>query len=61
MAKVVNLNRFRKDKERIEKAARAAENRAAHGRTKADKTLVKAREDKSKDMLDQHRLDTDET
>jgi hypothetical protein len=61
MADIVNLNRFRKDKERAAKAAKAAGNRAAHGRTKADKNLGKAREDKAKDTLDQHRLDKDET
>lgn len=61
MAEIVNLNRFRKDKERAEKAAKAAENRATSGRTKADKKLGKAREDKAKDGLDQHRLEKDET
>jgi hypothetical protein len=61
MAEIVNLNRFRKEKERAAKAAKAAENRATSGRTKADKSLGKAREDKAKDTLDQHRLDKDET
>ncbi|BCJ91393.1 hypothetical protein IZ6_21280 [Terrihabitans soli] len=61
MADIVNLNRFRKDKERAEKAAKAVENRAAHGRTKASKTADTAREKKAKTKLDQHRLDKDET
>jgi hypothetical protein len=60
MADIVNLNRFRKDKERAAKAAKASENRAVSGRTKADKTLGKAHEDKAKTTLDQHRLDKDE-
>ena len=60
MAEIVNLNRFRKEKERADKAARADENRAAHGRTKAEKSLTKARDEKSKKTLDQHRRETDE-
>ncbi|MFN4088601.1 MAG: DUF4169 family protein [Alphaproteobacteria bacterium] len=37
MTDLVNLNRFRKQRERDEKARRAAENRAKHGRTKAER------------------------
>ena len=59
MADIVNLNRFRKEKERAAKAAKAAEKRAAHGRTKAAKSADKAREDKSRGLLDGHRLDDD--
>ena len=55
MAKIVDLNRFRKEKERAEKAAKAAENRAAFGRTKAQKESEKVRSDKAKKTLDQHR------
>jgi hypothetical protein len=61
MSNIVNLNRFRKDKERAEKVAKAAENRAAHGRRKSDRDIEKAREDKAGKKLDQHRLDKDET
>lgn len=57
MADIVNLNRFRKEKERAGKKARAAENRAAHGRSKADKDAEKARRNKDSSALDQHRLD----
>jgi hypothetical protein len=57
---VVNLNRFRKEKERGEEAAKAAENRATHGRSKAEKSLLKAHDEKSKRILDQHRRETDE-
>jgi hypothetical protein len=60
MADIVNLNRFRKEKERAAKAVQAAEKRAAHGRTKAGKSAEKAREDKRRDLLEGHRLDKDE-
>jgi hypothetical protein len=55
MSKIVDLNRFRKEKERADKAARAAENRAAFGRTKAEKETDKQRADKNHKLLDQHR------
>jgi hypothetical protein len=61
MSNVVNLNRFRKDKERADKAAKATENRAAHGRRKSDRDLEQTRKDKAGKVLDQHRLDKDET
>lgn len=54
MAEIINLNRFRKDKARDEKAAQAAENRAASGRSKTEKTVEKVRADKAKKKLDQH-------
>ncbi|MFZ5670166.1 MAG: DUF4169 family protein [Pseudomonadota bacterium] len=43
MSGVVNLNRARKARARAEARATAAENRAAHGRTKAEKALAEAR------------------
>ena len=43
MAKVTNLNRFRKARARTDKARQAEENRALFGRTKADKLLAAAR------------------
>lgn len=57
MSKPVNLNRFRKDKARAEKRARADENAVKHGRTKAQKDLEKSR--KVKDLSDffQHERD----
>ena len=39
MDSVVNLNRFRKDKKRADAKQRAAENRTAHGRSKAERRL----------------------
>jgi hypothetical protein len=48
MAKVVNLNKFRKQKAKVEKEKRAETNRRLHGRTKAERLL----ELKQKQLLD---------
>ena len=37
LAEIVNLNRFRKARQRVEDSQHAAENRARFGRTKAEK------------------------
>ena len=37
MAEIINLNRARKAKARVDKSARAEENRVRFGRTKAEK------------------------
>lgn len=37
MSKVVNLNRFRKQKEKAEREKRAETNRRLHGRTRAER------------------------
>jgi len=42
MGSVVNLNRFRKAKERVEADRRAAENRVAFGRSKAERRKAQA-------------------
>lgn len=59
MGDVVNLNRYRKQKAREEKAAQAATNRALHGRTKADRQLDAARRTKEDEDLNGKRLDDD--
>jgi hypothetical protein len=48
MSNVVNLNRFRKQKAKAEKAKRAETNKRLHGRTKAERLL----ELKQKQQLD---------
>ena len=53
----VNLNRFRKEKARAQKKARANQNAVIFGRTKAEKELVRARADKSNRDLDGHKAD----
>lgn len=55
MAKVTNLNTFRKGKARAEKRARGDENAARFGRSKAEKELEKARREKARRNLDGHR------
>jgi hypothetical protein len=57
MAEPVNLNRFRKQKARAGKKARADENAVKFGRTKAEKSLDKARADKAASDLDGKKRD----
>ncbi|SPJ28730.1 DUF4169 family protein [Falsiruegeria mediterranea] len=57
MAEPVNLNRFRKEKARAEKKARADQNAVKFGRTKAEKDLTQARADKAKRDLDGHKAE----
>ncbi len=57
MGKPVNLNRYRKEKARAEKKARADQNAVAFGRSKAEKQVVKLRKDMQNRDLDNHELD----
>jgi hypothetical protein len=57
MSNVVNLNKFRKKKARATEKARADANSALHGRSKADKSLDKARSDKTTRDHDAHKRD----
>lgn len=59
MGDVINLNRFRKQKARDEKAAQAASNRLLHGRTKAERAIEQASRAKETSDLDSKRLDDD--
>lgn len=52
MAEPVNLNRFRKTRAKADDKARAAENRVAFGRTRAEKDLAQARREKAARELD---------
>jgi hypothetical protein len=52
MAEIINLRRARKAKGRADKAVDAAANRAAHGRTKAERELARAREARVSAVLD---------
>jgi hypothetical protein len=49
---IVNLNRFRKARAKVDKAKLAAENRVKFGRTKAEKTKVAANEELAAKRLD---------
>ena len=57
MAEIINLRRARKARGRADKAAQAQANRAAHGRTKADRLLAQAQAAKSASILDGARRD----
>jgi hypothetical protein len=52
MTDPVNLNRFRKARAKADGKARAAENRVAFGRTRAEKALAEARREKAARELD---------
>ncbi|MDO1584462.1 DUF4169 family protein [Rhizobium oryzicola] len=54
---VVNLRQFRKVKARSEKEKQAEQNRISFGRTKSEKNLTKALNEKAERALDQGRLD----
>ncbi len=56
MAEIVNLRLVRKRKARDAAADAAAEARAKHGRTKAEKTLARARSEKAGRDVEAHRL-----
>ena len=57
MTKIVNLNRVRKDRDRMNKKSQGAENAAVYGRKKADKLLEATRDQKAHKLLDGHKLD----
>ena len=54
---VVNLRQVRKAKQRVEKERQAEQNRLTFGRTKAEKTLTRALQEKAEHALDQGRLE----
>jgi hypothetical protein len=61
MSKVVNLNRFRKQKARDEKREAGDARAAEHGLSKAQKALAKARKEKDLRGLDGHKLEGRDT
>lgn len=52
MSEIINLNKARKDRAKSEARSRAAANRAAFGRTKAEKTAAKIETERLKRDLD---------
>ncbi len=54
---VVNLNRFRKKKQREEKAKQAEINRIRHGRTQAEKDRERAERERAARLIDGKRLE----
>ncbi|MES5099682.1 DUF4169 family protein [Agrobacterium sp. BA1120] len=57
---IVNLRQFRKQKARTDKEKQAEQNRLTFGRTKAEKNLTSALNDKATRVLDQGKLDKGE-
>ena len=55
---VVNLRQVRTQKARSDKDKRAEQNRIAFGRTKAEKSLTDALNDKARAKIDQGRIET---
>jgi len=54
MSEITNLNRFRKDKARAEKRAKADANAVKFGRTKAEREAERTRAEKARRELDGH-------
>jgi len=59
-AEVVNLRRARKARTRMEKDAKAAENRRRHGRTKAEKQTESAERERAARRIESRRREPDE-
>lgn len=59
MNNVVNLNKFRKEKQQNEKAQQADESRRKFGRTKAEKTNDDQNRNQFEKSSDGHKLDDD--
>ncbi|MCX7360010.1 MAG: DUF4169 family protein [Alphaproteobacteria bacterium] len=59
MAEIVNLRRARKQKARATAETEAAANRLVHGRTKAERTLTKAKKEAAERKLDGHKRGDD--
>lgn len=61
MAEIINLNKKRKAKLRLEKEKKASENRIKFGRTKQEKQLDKKENERNERHLDGHKLENKET
>jgi hypothetical protein len=58
MGNLVNLRTERKRAKRRQAEQKAASNRLVHGRSKAERALEQARNDKSRKSVEQHRIET---
>lgn len=58
MGAIVNLRSARKQAKRHRAGQEAAQNRLAHGRSKAEKALQRAQSEKTLEKLDQHRIES---
>lgn len=60
MTEIINLNKKRKAKAKIEDKRKASENRVKFGRTKEQKQLEKAKSKLAEKHIDAHKIDTKE-
>ena len=58
MSSPVNLNKFRKERNRASRKARADENAVSFGQTKAQKDVLKARAELIRRNLEAHKRET---
>ncbi len=58
MADIVNLRLARKQARRRQAEQEAAQQRLAHGSSKADKALQRSRNEKAESELDRHRIES---
>jgi len=57
MAEIINLNRFKKERDRAVKAKTADENRARFGRSKDERERAEANARKSEKSLDDKKIE----
>jgi multidrug efflux pump subunit AcrA (membrane-fusion protein) len=57
MGKVINLNKFRKQKAKLEREKQAETNRRLHGRTKAERQQELLQKQRLQDKVDGARLE----
>jgi len=57
MAEIINLNRFRKERDRTVKAKTADENRARFGRSKEERERAEANSRKAEKSLDDKKIE----
>ncbi|KTD70754.1 MULTISPECIES: DUF4169 family protein [Legionella] len=60
MVDIINLNKKRKAKTRLEKEKKASENRIKFGRTKKEKQIAKKENERDERHLDGHKLEKKE-
>jgi hypothetical protein len=61
MGEIINLRKARKQARKLQEAERAAANRITHGRTKAERSLETTRAEKTRRLLDAHKIDRGDT
>ena len=57
MAKIVNLNKYRKRKTKVEQAKRAETNRRIHGRTNAERARELLQQQRQQSLIDGAQLE----